>query len=66
MYHRGVSKDLAEAYMWLKFGAEVADDENAKAELDSLCGKMSPNELTEGENRYQSFQQLRKEQFRQS
>jgi TPR repeat protein len=62
----GVSKDLAEAYMWLKFGAEVADDEDAKTELDSLCGQMSQSELTVGKNRYQRFQQIRKEQFGES
>ena len=63
MHGRGVPKDLAEAYMWLKFGAEIADDEDAKAELASLCEKMSQSELTEGKNRYQRLQQLRKDQF---
>lgn len=46
---RGVAKDLAEAYMWLKFGLEVLYsyfyNDEAKAELASLCGEMSQSEL---------------------
>jgi TPR repeat protein len=63
----GVAKDLAEAYMWLKFGAEVLYsyfyNDEAKAELASLCREMSQSELADGENRYKRLQQQRREQF---
>jgi TPR repeat protein len=62
----GVQKDFAKAYMWLKFGARIADDKDAEPELTSLCAQMSPDELIEGEKRYERLKQQRKEQFGES
>lgn len=69
---RGVAKDLAEAYSWLNFGADVLVvdshfyNDETEAELVSLCGEMSQSELADGENRYERLLQLRKARFGES
>ena len=63
MFGRGVEQDWVTAYMWLTLGEAGGEAGGARAMLDDLAGRMTPEQIAEAEARARDWEPVRSAAF---